>query len=203
MCSLLLRRRRTSSGPMWIRSAPADDVVVQTMLQAGQGRWSGAECVGWYAATRDGRIHLRHFFAGRRAKAPTPTPAESAEMKDRVGGSSASSPNDFAAAYGGITGGLGQVVARPVMPASAMPMEMPTARGRWLKRLWGGSRPMPSIHSLFCQAKIAELVELWTSCLPQPPGLWRWRILENLRGVLLWALRSQTLPGTTCNQRQI
>ena len=32
-------------------------------------------------------------------------PAESAEMKDQVGGSNVSSPNDFVAAYGGMTSG--------------------------------------------------------------------------------------------------
>ena len=87
------------------------------------------------------------------------------------------------------------------MPASAMLAEMLTAIkawGCWFKQLWIGSSLMPSMRSLFCWARTVELMELWTLCLPQSLGLWRWQILENLRLVLLWILQSQTLPGTTC-----
>ena len=55
MHSLLLQRCWTSSGLMRTGSAPANDVVVETMLQAGQGQWSGAGRIGGYAATRIGR----------------------------------------------------------------------------------------------------------------------------------------------------
>ena len=54
---------------MWAGSALANNVVVGTMLQAGQGQWSEMGRGSWYAATQDGRILSRHFqLAGGRSQ---------------------------------------------------------------------------------------------------------------------------------------